>query len=210
VGGGAEEEAAGQGRLSDAPCCAELRARAGQRPGSARSPTSYVLARHELGQVPLPLRRVGIAHQLVDAQVGVRRVAQPYRARRPAQLLHGHAVLSVPQPQPAVLARRRDAQQPKLPHRAPQVHVGREAVGAVDVLGVGGDRGPGPGAHALPEVVQRGGGGGGGRRAAGTVRRQLPAGGGPGQQVPSRQRLRDPPQHCPAGRCGLGVGSSRL
>jgi hypothetical protein len=71
-----------------------------------------VLARDELGEVPGLLLVVGPAADLVDAEVGVRAVAEADRRGGAAHLLAGDDVLEIAEAEAAVLLRHGDAVQP--------------------------------------------------------------------------------------------------
>mmetsp|Transcript_47594 Transcript_47594/g.121451 ORF Transcript_47594/g.121451 Transcript_47594/m.121451 type:complete len:210 (-) Transcript_47594:2-631(-) len=80
----------------------------------------------------LKLSRVGVPHQLVDAQIAVRAIAQRHRARAAAQLLHGNAVGSVSKLQPAIFRWHRDTVQTEVAHLSPQVDICWKRVRFVD------------------------------------------------------------------------------
>ena len=90
-----------------------------------------MLAGQQLGQEAPLLLVVAVAADLVDAEVGVRAVAQPDSGGRAAQLLDGDDVLEIAQPRAAVLLLDRDAVQAEIAHPGPQL--AREAVGLVDL-----------------------------------------------------------------------------
>lgn len=75
----------------------------------------------ELGQVLLLLRGVAIAHNLVDAQVGVGAVAQGNGAASPRELLHNNGMVEVAHLRATVLGRGRDAQQAHVAQLAPEL-----------------------------------------------------------------------------------------
>jgi hypothetical protein len=54
-------------------------------------------------QVFLLLLRIPVEHQLVDTQLAMRRIAQPYTPAGPRQLLHNNAVCLVSHGEPAKL-----------------------------------------------------------------------------------------------------------
>lgn len=94
----------------------------------------------------------------------MRAVGKADRPGRPADLLHGDAVVHVTEPEPSVLLWRGEAVQVEVPHELPQIHLLGEVVGGVDPGGVRRDvllREP---VHALLElllgVVEEEGGGG--------------------------------------------------
>ena len=91
-----------------------------------------MLARDQLGQVAPALRGCAVQLDLVDAEVGVRAVAEPDRGRRPAHLLHGDAMLQVAEPAAAFLLIHGDAEQAEVAQPRPEV--ARELVARVDLL----------------------------------------------------------------------------
>lgn len=93
-------------------------------------------------------------YQLVDAEVGMRAVGEADGAGRPADLLHGDAVVHVPQAHPAVLLRRGEAVEVEVPHELPQVDALGEMVGGVDRRGVRRDGLLRELVHALLELVR--------------------------------------------------------
>ena len=90
-----------------------------------------VFARDQLWQIFPFLRLVAVALDLVDAQVGVRAVAQADRGARAADLLHRDHVGEVAHVRAAVFLGHGDAQDTELAHLAPEIH--RELVAAVDL-----------------------------------------------------------------------------
>lgn len=104
--------------------------------------------------------------QLVNAQIGMGAVRKANRPRRPADLLHGDAMVHVTEPEPSVLFWGGEAVEVEVPHELPQIHLLGEVVGGVDGGGVRGDVLPRELVHALLElllgVVEEEGGGGGG------------------------------------------------
>src|SRR5438105_14336292 len=94
-----------------------------------------MLAADQLGQVLALLLRVRPAADLVDAQVGVRAVTQPHRARGARYLLLRDDMLEIAEAKSAILLLHGDAVEPELTHLRPQV--ARELVSRVDL---GGDR----------------------------------------------------------------------
>ena len=70
---------------------------------------------------------------LVDAEIGVRAVAQADGAARPAHFFHRHDVFEIAEPQAAILFRHRDPMQPERAHLGPEFT--REGVGSVDLGG---------------------------------------------------------------------------
>lgn len=93
--------------------------------------------------------------QLVDAEIGMRAVGEADGAGGPADLLHGDAVVHVPQPHPAVLLWRGEAVEVEVPHVLPQVHALGEMVGGVDRRGVRRDGLLRELVHALLELLLR-------------------------------------------------------
>ena len=92
-----------------------------------------MLARDQLGQIAGALRGCAVQLDLVDAEVGVRAVAEPDRGRRPAHLLHGDAMLQVAEPAAAFLLLHGDTEKPEVAQPRPKV--ARELVARVDLLG---------------------------------------------------------------------------
>ena len=133
--------------------------------------------------------------QLVNAEVGVSAVRQADRAGRPADLLHGNAVVHVAEPHPTILLWGGEAVEIEIAHELPEVDVLGEMFGGVDGGGVRGDGLLRELVHALLElllgVVEEEGGGGGVEA--------------PREPVPSAEDPREP-----ALRRGHGVGSPRL
>ena len=91
-----------------------------------------MLARDQLGQVAPALRGCAVQLDLVDAEVGVRAVAEPDRGRGPAHLLHGDAMLQIAEPAAAFLLLHGDTQKPEVAEPRPEV--ARELVANVDLL----------------------------------------------------------------------------
>ena len=112
-----------------------------------------MLAGQELGQEALLLVVVAVAPDLVDAEVGVRPVAQADGRRRSRQFLDRDHMLEITQPRAAIFLLDRDAVQAKLAHLRPEL--AREAVGLVDL---GRDRCHLVGGKALNLLAQRVGG----------------------------------------------------
>src|SRR5688572_13477071 len=96
-----------------------------------------MLAGDELRQVFLLLRLGAVAPDLVDAEVRVRAVGKPDRARGARDLLHRHDVSEVAHGRAAEFLLHRDAEQAERAELGPQL--GREFVRAVDLGGARGD-----------------------------------------------------------------------
>ncbi|OIQ66570.1 hypothetical protein GALL_518560 [mine drainage metagenome] len=92
-----------------------------------------MLAAEQPGQVLFLLRCAAVAADLVDAQVGMRAVAQAHRGAGARDLLHRHHVRHVAHAGAAVGLGHGHAEQAQVAELAPQVH--RELVGAVDLGG---------------------------------------------------------------------------
>lgn len=150
-----------------------------------------MLPTDQLGQILELLLRVSVPDELVDAEVGVRAVGEADGAGCPGDLLHGDAVVHVPEPHPAVLLGRGEAVEVEVPHEPPQVHVPREVVGGVDGRGARRDGLLRELAHALLElllrVVEEEGGRGEEPRRAAAGRR-------------AAEERREPPLHRRSGR----------
>ena len=97
-------------------------------PGSLIASAPDVLAGDEAGQVRLLLRGGRPAADLVHAEVRVRTVGKPDRARSAAQFLHCDDVRQVTETRAAVFRLDRDAEQPQLAEPGPQV-AGKLVVG---------------------------------------------------------------------------------
>ena len=108
-----------------------------------------MLAGNELRQIARLLVVVAVAHDLVDAQVGMRAIREPDRARRARHLLHRHAVLEVAQAEPAIFLRRGDPVQAERAHLGPEI--AGKAVVAVDRRGARRDLLLGEGSGALAD-----------------------------------------------------------
>ena len=93
------------------------------------------------------------APDLVDAEVGVRSIAQPDRGRGAAEFLHRHHMLEVAEARSAILLLDGNAVQSEVTHPGPEF--AREPVGLVDL---GGDRRHLGRGEALDLVAQRIGG----------------------------------------------------
>ena len=91
-----------------------------------------MLARDQLGQVAPALGGGAVQLDLVDAEVGVRAVAEPNRGRGPAHLLHRDAMLQIAEPAAAFLLVHGDAEKPEIAQPGPEV--ARELVANVDLL----------------------------------------------------------------------------
>ncbi len=79
-----------------------------------------MLARYQLRQVARLLPVAAPAPDLVDAQVGMRAVAEADRGRRADYLLHRHHVFEVAEPEAAILLLDGDAVQPERAHLGPE------------------------------------------------------------------------------------------
>jgi hypothetical protein len=90
----------------------------------ARLPTN------QLRQIFGLLLGIGPAADLVDAQVGMRAVAQPDRGGRAADLLAGDEMFEIAEPKPAIRLLNGDAVQAQLAHHRPQF--AREAILGID------------------------------------------------------------------------------
>ncbi len=112
-----------------------------------------MLAGDQLGQEALLLLLGAGAADLVDAEIGVRAVAQADRGRGAADLLDGDDMLEIAEARAAEFLLDGDAVQAQLAHLGPQL--AREPVGLVDL---GGDRRDLGGGEALDLVAQRVGG----------------------------------------------------
>ena len=112
-----------------------------------------MLAGDQLGQEALLLLVAAVAADLVDAEVGVRAVAEADGGRGAAHLLDRHDVLEIAEARAAILLLDGDAVQAELAHLGPQL--AREAVGLVDL---GGDRRHLVGGETLDLVAQGVGG----------------------------------------------------
>ena len=91
-----------------------------------------MLARDQPGQVAGALGGRAVEPQLVDAEVGVRAVAEADRGGGPAHLLHGDAMLQVAEAAAALLLLHRDTEQAEVAEPGPEV--ARELVARVDLL----------------------------------------------------------------------------
>ena len=91
-----------------------------------------MLARDQLGQVAGALGLRAVEPDLVDAEVGVRAVAEADRGGGPAHLLHGDAVLQVAEAAAAFLLLHGDAEQAEVAKVRPEV--ARELVARVDLF----------------------------------------------------------------------------
>ena len=91
-----------------------------------------MLAGDQPGQIAAALVGRAVEPQLVDAEVGMRAIAEPHGRRRPAHLLHGDAMLQIAEPAAALLLLHRDAEQPERTQPRPQV--ARERVARIDRL----------------------------------------------------------------------------
>src|SRR5262245_43652787 len=111
-----------------------------------------MLAGDELGQVALLLRGAAVQAKLVDAQVRVRPVGQPDRARGARDFLHGDAVLEIAEPEPAEGLVDRDAVGAELAELGPKV--AREAVAAVDLVRTWRNMSGREAAHTLAQHVR--------------------------------------------------------
>src|SRR3712207_3672120 len=90
-----------------------------------------MLAADQLGQEALLLLVVGPPPDLVDAQVGVRAVAEADRGGSAGDLLLGDDMLEIAEPKPAPFLLDRDAVQAELAHLRPELF--RELVLLVDL-----------------------------------------------------------------------------
>jgi len=68
----------------------------GTRAGLGHGQCADMLAADELGQIALLLRCRAVEGQLVYAQIGMRAIAQAYRARGARDFFHRHGVRQVP------------------------------------------------------------------------------------------------------------------
>jgi hypothetical protein len=118
--------------------------------GFAHRERAEVLAADELRQVSTLLPGRTPAMDLVDAEVGVRAVGEPDRARRAADFLDRDDVREVPHAGPAPLGTDGDAVQAEVAELRPEV--ARELV-AVDLVGPAGNLARREGAHRFAQQV---------------------------------------------------------
>ena len=110
-----------------------------------------MLAAQELRQITALLLFGRVQRDLIDAQIGVRAVAEADRGRGAGDLLHGDGVREVAQARPAVLRRHGHAEQAELAELAPQV--ARKHVAAVDLVGARREPLVGEAAHLIAHRV---------------------------------------------------------
>ena len=120
------------------------------RPRLGHRQRADMLAAHQLGQVARLLLGGAVELDLVDAEVGMRPVAQRHAGRGARDLLHRDDMGEIAHPGPAVFLRHGDPEQAEVPHLAPQM--GGEDVVAVDP---GRERGDALLRPGLDQVAQR-------------------------------------------------------
>src|SRR6185312_10864787 len=94
-----------------------------------------MLARDQFGEETLLLLVTAVSTDLIDAEIGVRAVAQSHRRRRAAYLFDGNDMFEIAEPCSAIFFLGRDAVQAQVAHSRPQLPW--ETIGLVDL---GGDR----------------------------------------------------------------------
>ena len=80
-----------------------------------------MLAGDQLGQIAPLLRLIAVAHDLVDAEIGMRAVGEADRGRGARDFFHRDAMLEIAEAEAAVFLRRGDPVQAERAHLGPEV-----------------------------------------------------------------------------------------
>src|SRR6516164_4548531 len=96
-----------------------------------------MIARDQLGQIFALLRRIAVAADLVDAEIGMGAVGQADSGGRTRNLLHRDAMFEIAEPRPAIFLLDRNAVQAERADLGPEI--AGELVGLVDLGGTRGD-----------------------------------------------------------------------
>ncbi len=110
---------------------------------------AHMLAADQLGQVLRLLRGAAVAADLVDAEVGMRAVAQAHRGAGAGDFFQRHHMRQIAHARAAIGLGHGDAQQAQVAELAPQIH--RKLIGAVDFGGARGNFLLGKVAHGLAQ-----------------------------------------------------------
>ena len=101
----------------------------GTRPGFAHRKRTDMLARDELRQILVLLRRIAIAPYLIDAQVRVRTIGQPDGRGCAADFLHDDHVRKIAHRRAAEFFFDRDPEKAEVAHLAPEI--GRKPIAVI-------------------------------------------------------------------------------